>query len=284
MQTKLLILLAALCSVVLAQVNPRDRADWNRPVQPFRIIGNLYYVGVAGVSSFLITTPKGDLLLDGGFPETAPLIEKNIAALGFHVNDVKFLLNSHAHYDHCGGLTELKKVSGAQMVASDGDTSKAGRVRRLDCSDRQHSFEPVAVDRVVVDGETVRLGDTVLTAHVTPGHTAGCTTWSTETTEQGRTYRVVFYCSTTVAGNRLVGNRARRGIVAEYEASFAKLKAIRCDVFLAPHGGFFRLDEKRAALAAGRRDAFVDPAEMARHVAESERAFREELQRQKAAR
>ncbi len=284
MQTKVLILVAALCSAVPAQIDLRERADWNRPVQPFRIIGNVYYVGVEGVSSFLITTPKGSILLDGGFPETAPLIEKNIAGLGFHLNEVKFLLNSHAHYDHCGGLTNLKKLSGAQMIANQADTSKAGRARKLDCTDREHSFEPATVDRTVDDGGTVRLGDTVLTAHLTPGHTPGCTTWSTEAVEHGRTYHVVFYCSTTVAGNRLLGKRARPGIVKEYEASFAKLKAMPCDVFLAPHGSFFKLDEKRAALAAGRWDAFVDPAEMARHVADSERAFHEELQRQRAGR
>ena len=172
---------------LLAQRDSGERAAWNEPVKPFRIIGNIYYVGVSGVTSFLITTPQGHILLDGGFPETAPLIEKNIATLGFRIQDVKILLNSHAHYDHCGGLAELKRLSGAQMVASraDGEVLESGG--RVSFEGWKNSgFPAVKVDRVIADGETVQLGDVSLTAVLTPGHTKGCTTWTMPVTESGK--------------------------------------------------------------------------------------------------
>jgi metallo-beta-lactamase class B len=250
------LLLVLILPLTYAQRNAEERTAWNRPLKPFRIAGNIHYVGVEGVSAFLITSPAGHILLDGGFPESAPLIEKNIAGLGFKLSDVKFLLNSHAHYDHCGGLTVLKSRSGASMVASAGDT---GADRKLSCSDPSAPFPPVAVDRVIADRETVRVGDVVLTAHLTPGHTKGCTTWSMPVNE----HNVVFYCSTTVVG------KLNPESIADYEETFAKLKRLPCDIFLAPHAGFFRLHQKR-----GRPGAFVDPAEMQRHVAQSEREFR----------
>jgi metallo-beta-lactamase class B len=265
------LLLTLACCVALPQSTPEQRAAWNQPVKPFQIIGNVYYVGAANVSSFFIRTPAGAILLDGGLPETAPLIENNIAALGFSIKDVKLLLNSHAHFDHCGGLAELKKASGARLIASAGDapvlnTAVGGAA----------PFPPVHVDRIIGDGGTVRLGGATLTAHLTPGHTKGCTTWSMPVTDSGKTYQVVFYCSTSVV-DKLVNNSNYPNIVADYERSFAALKKMPCDVFLAPHAGFFRLEEKRKLLDAGKRDAFVDPAEMQRFVNESEGAFQKQL-------
>jgi metallo-beta-lactamase class B len=279
-RTTLLVLLAV-GPQLISQINPEVRAAWNRPVKPFRIIGNAYYVGVQGVSAFLVTTPEGNILLDGGFPETAPLIEKSISDLGFRLADVKFLLNSHAHYDHCGGLTELKRRSGATMIASEGDSTALKGSRQLNCSDNQRSFAPVKVDRVIADNETVHLGGVVLTAHLTPGHTKGCTTWTMPVTADSRTFQVVFYCSTSVV-DRLVGNRAYPNIVSDYEQTFAKLRHLPCDVFLGPHGSFFHLDDKVAAVQHGRKDAFVDPTEMQKFVNESESAFRQELVQQQA--
>jgi len=265
-----LLLFLAVGAVGFAQSNADRRAAWNQPVKPFRVIGNIYYVG-AHVSSFLIRTPAGDILLDGGLPETAPLIEKNIAALGFSIKDVKFLLNSHAHYDHCGGLAELKKLSGAKMIASAGDAS----VLNTGAGQFEH-FPAVHVDKIIADKGTVRLGGVTLTAHLTPGHTQGCTTWTMPVTEAGKTYQVVFYCSTSVV-DKLVNNDAYPNIVSDYEHSFAELKKMPCDVFLAPHAEFFHLDEKREQLEAGKRDAFVDSTEMQRFVADSERSFRKQL-------
>jgi metallo-beta-lactamase class B len=271
-----LVTLLALASQLHGQRSAQERADWNRPVKPFRIIGNVYYVGVRGVSAFLINSTAGSILLDGGFPETAPLIEASITALGFRLGDVKYLVNSHAHYDHCGGLAELKKRSGAKMVASEADSNGRGQ---LNCVDPQKPSPAVGVDRVIADNQTVQLGDVTLTGHLTPGHTKGCTTWSMPVIDSGKTYQVVFYCSTTVV-SKLVGNPEYPNIVADYEQSFEKLRKLLCDVFLAPHDGFFRLHEKAEAVRGGRKGAFVDAAEMRKHVDQSERAFRAALARE----
>jgi metallo-beta-lactamase class B len=248
-----------------------ERVVWNRPFKPFHLIGNIHYVGATGVSAFLITTPAGSVLLDGGLPETAPQIAKNISDLGFRLGDVKFLLNSHAHFDHAGGLAELKRLSGGMMVASDGD-AKALRSGSQD-------MPAVGVDRVIRDGETLQLGDTILMAHVTPGHTKGCTTWTTTTTESGRAYTVIFYCSTSVV-DRLVGNTQYPEIVADYERTFARLRTFSSDVFLGPHPGFFDMETKRKKMNDGAPNPFVDPTELGRSVAQSERQFRLELRKQ----
>jgi metallo-beta-lactamase class B len=248
-------------------------SDWNQPFEPFRVLGNVYYVGALGVSAYFIQTPAGAILLDGGLQETAPRIEKNITTLGFRLQDVKVLLNSHAHFDHAGGLAALQKASGAKLVASQGDAPalRSG-------SDRQPA---VRVDRVIADGDTVELGGTVLTAHVTPGHTPGCTTWTTTVVEAGRSHPVVFHCSTSVV-DRLLDNPRYPSIVADYERSFAALRALPCDVFLAPHGDFFQLSAKRAKVTAGGPNPFIDPNELRRFVDRSEQAFREALAKERA--
>ena len=252
-----------------------ERAAWNRPFKPFHLIGNVYYVGATGVSAFLIVTPAGSVLLDGGLPETAAQIARNIADLGFRLTDVKYLLNSHAHFDHAGGLAELKRQSGAALVASNGDapTLRAGA----------KDLPAVNVDRVVGDGESLRLGDVALVANVTPGHTKGCTTWSMKTTESGRAYNVVFYCSTSVV-DRLIGNEGYPQIVADYERSFVKLRQLSADVFLGPHPGFFDMENKRKKLKPGEPNPFVDPNELLRFVNNSERQFRVELEKQRTQR
>ena len=256
-----------------AQVNTDVRKAWAQPWAPFQVIGNIHYVGAAGVSAFLITTPVGSILLDGGLPETAAQIQANIKTLGFRIADVKFLLNSHAHYDHAGGLAELKRASGASMVASAGDTP-ALRAGGAD-------MPPVVVDRVIGDGESVKVGDTAMTAVITPGHTKGCTTWTMTAMDQGKPRRVVFYCSTSVV-DRLVGNERYPQIAADYERSFGRLKTLECDVFLGPHPAFFSMAEKVERMKSGGSavNPFVDPREMSRYVAQSERAFSSELAKQ----
>lgn len=255
-----------------AQQTDDQRAAWNQPVRPFTVIGNVHYVGAAGVSAFLITTSDGSILLDGGLPETAEQIERNIQTLGFKLSDVKYLLNSHAHFDHAGGLAQLKRVSGAAFVASAADAAalKAGAP----------AMPAVEVDRVVRDGDTVKLGDTTVTALVTPGHTKGCTTWTTTVTDKDRKYRVLFYCSTSVV-DTLVGNTGYPEIAADYERTFARLRELEADVFLANHPVFFRLEDKRARISGGGPNPFVDPAELRQHVEQSERQFRAELSKQK---
>lgn len=268
-----LILVTVIAAWPVAQQSIDPRTLINQRFEPFRLIGNVYYVGPSGVSSFLIVTPSGSILIDGGYRETAAQIAENIRALGFRVEDVKYLLNSHVHSDHFGGLAELKRLSRATMVASAAD-AKWLRIGNNDAP-------AVAVDRIVEDGDTVRLGDTTLTANLTPGHTPGATTWTMTTTEGGRSYHVLFYCSTSLAG-QLVGNTLYPGVVEDYERTFVKMRTLKSDVFLASHPEYFGMQQKRRMMRPGRPNPFVDPTELARYVEQSERAFREELERQRS--
>ena len=250
---------------------------------PFRIIGNIYYVGASDVTSYLIKTPAGDILLDGGLPETAPMIEKNIATLGFHLKDVKYLLNSHAHFDHAGGLAELKRATGAKMLASRGDAPLLERGGHHDFAfGDQYPFASVKVDKVFDDGAVVSLGGATLTAHVTPGHTKGCTTWTMPVVEAGKTYNVVFFCSTSAPGYRLTGNPNYPNMVADYESSFARLRQLPCDVFLGAHGNFFHLKEKRQRLAKGGPNPFIQPGEFQAYLTHSQEDFERTLRQQRS--
>lgn len=263
------------------------REAWNIPQAPFHVIGNIYYVGTAGLGSYLITSPQGSILLDGALPESAPLIEKNVATLGFHMHDVKYLLTTHAHYDHAGGLAELKRAAGgARMVSSRGDaaTLNSGFQSSYGAGWDSH-FPAVKVDRIIQDGEAVRVGDVALTAVLTPGHTKGCTTWTMPVSEAGKTLHVVFYCSTSVPGYHLLNNSYYPQIVSDYEHSFAVLQKLPCDVFLSNHAEFFHLSEKLAESKQPGRlsNPFIDPGEMQRFVAESKVDFEAELRKEKSA-
>jgi metallo-beta-lactamase class B len=252
--------------------------SWNKPAAPFRIIGNVYYVGTEGLASYLVATPQGHVLIDGGLPQSAPTIVKNIETLGYSVRDVRYLLNSHAHFDHSGGLAQLKQATGARLVASEGDRSALEGGFYLGFEDN-HELDapPVKVDRAVRDGETVKVGDVTLTANLTPGHTRGCTSWSMPVREGGRVYRLLFFCSSSVALNRLVGPPQYPGIVEDYERTFARARKMDVDVFLAPHPEMFGLQEKRAAMPRGSPNPFVDPKAFAAFMARSEANFREQL-------
>ena len=256
----------------------------NQPIEPFRIIGNIYYVGADDVASYLIVTPAGMILIDGGFVETAPMIRANIAELGFDVHDVKILLSSHAHFDHVGGLAALKSLTGAQFYASAGDLPMLARGGHDDpqFGDR-FPFPPIEADHVVRDGERVTLGDTTLVAHITPGHTKGCTTWTMTTTDEQKRYDVVFVGSASVPSEyNLVTNPKYPNAVADYRRTFAVLAKLPCDVFLGSHGSFFNLNEKRAALAKSRDpNPFVDPAGYKAYVESAEKQFRAAVKAQK---
>jgi metallo-beta-lactamase class B len=276
----LLIAVTLHCASATAQSRPES---WNKPNVPFKVIGNIHYVGTAGLSSFLITTERGHILLDGALPESVAQIEANITALGFELGDIKYLLNSHAHFDHSGGLAKLKQDTGAQMVASEGDRSALEGGFYLGSEDREAlAAPPVKVDRVVRDGETLELGGAVLTANLTPGHTRGCTSWSMPITEAGKTLRVLFFCSSSVAANRLVDPPQYPGIVADYEKTFARARTLQVDVFLAPHPEFFRMSDKRARLTAdgaapGGSNPFIDSREFGAFITTSEADFRRQL-------
>jgi metallo-beta-lactamase class B len=252
-----------------------QRREWNQPHTPFRLIGNVYYVGTAGLSAFLITGPKGHVLIDGALPESAPLIAANVRQLGFKLTDIRYLLINHAHVDHAGGLAELKRLTGAKLLASEGDAPSLAAGRTIGRSDIG-SFPPVRVDRIVKDGEIVRIGPIALIAHLTPGHTRGATSWSTVT--DGKT--VLFASSLTTAGQRLSGDPSYPHVADDFRRSFARLRALEVDVFVNFHPEFFDLARKEARLKRGDATAFVDPGELARRVDDAERAFAVELRRQ----
>ena len=274
-----------------ARAQTREQLEnWNTPVEPFRIIGNVYYVGASDVTSFLIVTSAGDIVLDGGLAQTAPQVEANIRTLGFQVSDVKILLNSHAHFDHAGGLAELKKNSGAQLVAMDGDAALLEHGGRGDFFfGGTETFPAVKPDRMIHDGDTVSLGGTTLTAHLTPGHTRGCTTWTMTANDAGKDYNVVFVCSASVLdGYQLVDRPGKppsyQGIAADYERAFRVWMSLPCDVFLASHGQFFDLTAKREAQKKGAQpNPFIDPKGYRDYVMGRDQDFQTELNRQKAA-
>lgn len=274
-------------SAAKAQVD-RTIRSLNRPAEPFRILADLYYVGPSGVSSFLITTPEGHILIDTGFEPTVPLIREGVAKLGFRVEDIKLVLSSHAHFDHVGGHARMKELTGAPIVMSAADAdllAHGGKGDVLPLGDSLGSYPPARADRIVRDGETVSLGGVTLTAHLTPGHTRGCTTWTMDVAEGGKTYHVAFYGSTTLLpGVRLVGNPDYPAIADDFASSFRTLKALPCDIFLAPHGVMFGLEGKARRLKAGAHpNPFLDPGGYRAFVEQSERIFLDQLKREREA-
>lgn len=229
-------------------------AEWNQPVEPFRIAGNLYYVGASGVASYLITTPAGHILLDTGFRETVPQIEANLKKLGFRVGDIRLLLISHAHYDHVAGMAEMKARTKARLLASPADAELLARGGLGDFAyGDKYPYPPVHADGLLQDGQTVRLGNAALTAHFTPGHTRGNVSWTT--TIAG--YRVAISGGVTAPGYRLVGNTQYPAILEDFENTFAKLRAMPCDICLSMHGWEFDLERKMRGKAP---EAFIDHA------------------------
>lgn len=276
-----LIVALALCAGVFAQSTPEWRS-WNQPVEPFRIVGNIYYVGASDIAVFLIASPQGHVLLDGGFKETAPQVIANIRKLGFKVEDVKYILNSHAHFDHAAGIAELKRATNAQFVASkeDGALMARGGKGDFQFGDR-FQFPPVKPDRIIEDGDTVSVGSTVMTARITPGHTKGCTTWTTQIEASGHRYNVVFVCSTSAPDYKLLSNQKYPNIVSDYRTTFARLKSFPCDVFLGSHGRFFDLASKRAAMKRNpASNPFVNSQDYRNYLSRSEAEFENELKRQ----
>jgi metallo-beta-lactamase class B len=272
-------LLSSICS--FGQSDPTWRS-WNHPAEPFRIVGNIYYVGASEISSFLITSPRGHILLDGGFVETAPMIRDNIRKLGFRIEDVKYLLNSHAHFDHAGGLAQLKQWTGAQFVASREDGALLVRGGRGDFAwDDKLTFPSLTPDRIVAQGDAVSVGGTTMIAHLPPGHTKGCTTWTTEAGENGHRYHVVFLCSTSVPGYKLVNNANYPNIVEDYRRTFAYLKTLPCEVFLAPHGSIFHLQGKLVTMRTdAKHNPFISPGEYRAFLDDSQGDFEAELKKQ----
>lgn len=275
-------LFAALFFLAPAQAAPNPA--WTRPFPPFRIAGNLYYVGSEDLASYLIVTPKGDILLNSNLESSPPLIRKSIEALGFHFSDIKILLISHGHYDHCAGSAEILRETHARYEVMAPDISVVESGGRTDfhySNDKSMRFPPTHVDRILHDGDTVSLGGTVLTAYLTAGHTKGTTTWTLDEPEAGRMLHVVIVGSPNVnPGYKLVQNPTYSRIAADYRHQFEVLKSLPCDIFLGAHGGYFDLAEKYPRFKAGDRDAFIDPSGYKAYVADREQAFETELKKQ----
>lgn len=266
---------------ILGQADETSRS-WNQPVRPYRVIGNIYYVGASEVTSFLIVTPKGHILLDSGFIETVPQIERNIVQLGFRWEDVRVLINSHAHYDHAGGLALLKQLTGAELMASEADAALLANGGKGDFhfGDRL-SYTPVKTDRLLRDGDKVELGGVTMIAHLTPGHTKGCTTWTMKVKEGRKQYDVVFVGSTTVPGYKLVNNPQYPEIATDYARTFRVLEQLPCDVFLASHGSFYSMLKKAELLRQGKkRNPFIDRSGYRRFIEQTKKAFRAQLQKE----
>ena len=278
-----LFLCALLASFVYSQ-SADDITLGIAPVEPFRIAGNIYYVGSNDLTSYLIVTPKGHILIDGGQREMVPQITGNIEKLGFKLSDVKFILNSHAHFDHAGGIAELRRLTGAKFLASELDRPLLERGGKDDPNfgDR-FIFEPIKPDETFANGKQVKLGTTTLTANITPGHTKGCTTWTTTVDDAGNKLNVIFVCSISSPGYRLVNNKDYPEIESDYKRSYEWFKTAKVDVFLGSHAAFFDLERKSKALKAGPKvNPFIDPKGYKDFIENNEKAFLQKLADQKA--
>ena len=227
----------------------KDWDDYDKPAPPVRIFGNTYLVGTCGISSILITDPSGDILIDGGTDEDADLVADNIRKLGFQLTDVRYLLNSHEHYDHAGGLAKLQRMTGAQLFASAAEAAvlSSGTPSK---DDPQFGvlkpFPPARVDHLVRDGEMVRLGNTVVTAAATPGHTAGALTWHWGSCQNGICRQIVYADSLTAVSNATYRFSDHPAYVAAFRASIAKVAALPCDILLSPHPSASHMVERLA--------------------------------------
>ncbi len=257
---------------------------WNTPTEPFKMIGNVYYVGTDGLASYLITSPQGHILVDTVMPESTSQIKANIEKLGIKITDIKYLVNTHAHIDHTGGLAEMKQASGGQLVAGEADKPllEGGYYPGAE-NDTALKFPPVKVDRTVREGDKVTVGDVTLTARETPGHSPGCTSWEFAVKDGDATRSALIFCSGTVALNRLVGNPTYSGIVADYKKTFARAKDMKVDVLFAPHPEMYKMQEKRAKLGEGGTNPFVNPGEFNAYASTLEKAFEDALAKQTAA-
>jgi metallo-beta-lactamase class B len=276
-------LLAAAPAPLCAQNQP----EWTVPFPPFKIVANVYYVGSKGLANYLITTPQGNILINSDLEANVPLIKASIEKLGFKFSDTKILLISHAHWDHDAASATIKKLTGAQYMVMDADVPV---VESGGKSDFQYGnspgslYTPTKVDRVLHDGDEVRLGGAVLVARLTPGHTKGCTTWTMKVSDGGKTYDVVIVGSPYVnTGYKLVGNPVYPTMEQDFEKTFRVMKSLPVDYFLGAHGAYFDMEAKYARMKGAAVSPFIDPDGYKAFVAEREQAFLAEWARQKGA-
>ncbi len=256
--------------------------SWNQPFPPHKVVGNVYYVGTNFLASYLIATPEGHILINSSYQESVPVIRGAVEKLGFKFTDIKILLISHAHDDHAAGSALVKRLTGAKYMVMEQDVPVVETGGRADFA-YSTRWAPAKVDRVLHDGDTVVLGGASLTAHLTAGHTKGCTTWTMKVPEAGRAYDVVIVCSPNVNSEyKLVNNPRYPQIAADFARSFRVWQSLPCDIFLGAHGGYYGMEEKYKKLAAGGPNPFIDPAGYRAYIAERQRAFETRLQQQRA--
>jgi glyoxylase-like metal-dependent hydrolase (beta-lactamase superfamily II) len=271
--------------LIATSASAANPPEWTRPVTPFHIIGPVWYVGTEGLAAYLIRTRQGAILIDGTLAENADLVKQNLATLGVSPRSVRYILVSHAHFDHVGADAALKAATGARIVAGAGDKAavEAGQgPGEYASGDPVASFPAVKVDRAVKDGDRLTLGGVRLTARITPGHTPGCTTWTMRVADHG-VHNIAFLCSLTVAGNRLVGNRSYPRIVSDYRTSFARAAGLKADVILPTHPDIAQVLDRGKRAAAGDANAFVAPDLLTKLVADARADFDKELTRQRDA-
>ena len=260
-------------AMLLAQ--PQANPDWHAEFPAFKIAGDLYYVGTADLAVYLVHTPQGNILINSDFKQDLPAIKKSIEQLGFKYADTKIILISHAHGDHDEGTGLIQKKTGGKLMVMDRD---------VEAEESTAPGRPGAkVDRVLHDGDTVNLGGAKLVAHLTPGHTKGCTTWTMQVQDGGKTLNAVIVGSANVnPGYVLVGNQHYPQIADDYVKTFKVLKSLPCDLFLGAHGGYFGMKAKYEKMkAGGAGNPFIDPEGYKAFVADREDAFRKEWERQK---
>ncbi len=284
------VLLILLCAGVGAQAEQPAQTpggDYLVPFPAHHVIGNIYFVGSKGLGIYLVTTSQGHILINAGLEDSVPMIQQNMEKLGFRFADIKILLISHAHFDHDAGAARIKELTGAKYMVMDGDVpvvESGGKKDFFYARTPGTLYRGTKVDRVLHDGDTVRLGDSALTAHLTPGHTKGCTTWTMQVKEGDVNYDVVIVGSPNVnTGYKLVNNAAYPQIKSDYEKTFRVLRSLHCDVFLGAHGAYYDMESKYARLS-GSTNPFIDPKGYEQYVKEREQAFRSELTRQQATR
>ena len=264
---------ALLAALVPAAASSQGGIDWNAAFPPHRIIDNLYFVGTEALGTFLVATPDGHILVNSDFEATVPVIRENVEALGFDFGDIEIVLGSHAHGDHMEADALVKQLTGAEVMAMAEDVPA---LRQMRPGGKEHP-----IDRVLHDGDEVSLGGTTLTAHLTPGHTKGCTSWGLEVEENGERYQALIVCSFGVNDNYvLVGNSGYPEIADDYRATFAKARELPVDVFLGSHGFFYDMAAKHERLvdrAPGDPNPFVDREGYLAHVDAQERRFLEML-------
>lgn len=259
--------------------NVGTKEDQRTAFPPHKIIGNIYYVGTRSLASFLIVTPEGNILVDSTYEANVPVIRKSIEDLGFKFADTKILLGSHAHGDHMEGDARVKELTGAQVMVMEQDIPAISRMTP--------GGKPHPIDRVLHDGDEVKLGGATLVAHLTPGHTKGCTSWTMKVQDGGKSYNVVILGSIGVnPGYVLVGNKDYPQIADDYVRGFKTLRSLPCDVFLGSHARFYNMHEKyeqMTKVGANGPNPFIDPAGYKAHLDLQEKNFRATLEEQQKA-